>query len=258
MLMSTSQASQLFPHKQHLPQVSEAEYAIIEAYINVARAFAQMTYKSVYIIDYARLNFPFVSDNPLFLGGKTVDEVQNLGYEFYSECVPEEDMAFLKQVNQAGFSFYAGLPLLERKHYSISYNFHIEPLDKKGEKLLINHQISPLALDAKGNMWLGLCLVSLAASSEVGTAYITNSQTGEVWQFSPKSGKWKATESITLNEHEKAVIRLANQGFSVSDIAKQLHRSEDSIKGYRKKLFAKLGVSSISEAIALSTQRRLL
>ncbi|WP_242401590.1 response regulator transcription factor [Porphyromonas macacae] len=54
------------------------------------------------------------------------------------------------------------------------------------------------------------------------------------------------------------MIRLANQGFSVSEIAREINRSEDSVKGYRKSLFVKLGVTNISEAIAVATHRRLI
>lgn len=73
-----------------------------------------------------------------------------------------------------------------------------------------------------------------------------------------KNGRWKQIESVLLNEYEKAVIRLANQGLSVEKIAKEINRSENSVKGYRKNIFQKLGVGNISEAIAVATNRRLI
>lgn len=57
---------------------------------------------------------------------------------------------------------------------------------------------------------------------------------------------------------KKVVIRLANRGFSVKDNAGVMCHSADSVKGYRKSLFHKLGVGSISEAIAVVKQRRLI
>ena len=54
------------------------------------------------------------------------------------------------------------------------------------------------------------------------------------------------------------MIRLANQGLSVEKIAKEINRSENSVKGYRKNIFQKLGVGNISEAIAVATNRRLI
>lgn len=239
------------------PEIKDEQYDDLQPYIDSARAFAQITYKSIYIIDYNRMNFLYVSDNPLFLCGEDVDKVQREGYNFYYQHVPEEDLEFLTQINKAGFDFFKGIAVSERTQYTISYNFRITQKESK-EKILINHQITPLKLDSMGNIWLSLCLVSLAPTQEIGIAQITALKSNTTWQFSLKNGRWKQLENIVLTEQEKAVIRLANQGLSVGEIASEIHRSEDSVKGYRKSLFQKLRVGNISEAIAVATQRRLI
>ncbi len=239
------------------PQIGDEQYYGLQPYIDSAKAFARVSYKSLYIIDYNRMNFLYVSDNPLFLCGENVETVQQEGYDFYYNHVPEEDLEFLTQVNRAGFEFFKGVAVSERSQYTISYNFRITQKESR-EKILINHQITPLKLDSMGNVWLALCLVSLAPTQEVGIAYMTAVNSNSMWQFSLKSGRWKQIDSIVLNEYEKAVVRLANQGLSVGDIANEINRSEDSVKGYRKTLFQKLGVGNISEAIAVATHRRLI
>ena len=239
------------------PQIGDEQYYGLQPYIDSAKAFARVSYKSLYIIDYNRMNFLYVSDNPLFLCGENVETVQQEGYDFYYNHVPEEDLEFLTQVNRAGFEFFKGVAVSERSQYTISYNFRITQKESR-EKILINHQITPLKLDSMGNVWLALCLVSLAPTQEVGIAYMTAVNSNSMWQFSLKSGRLKQIDSIVLNEYEKAVVRLANQGLSVGDIANEINRSEDSVKGYRKTLFQKLGVGNISEAIAVATHRRLI
>ncbi len=239
------------------PQIGDEQYYGLQPYIDSAKAFARVSYKSLYIIDYNRMNFLYVSDNPLFLCGENVETVQQEGYDFYYNHVPEEDLEFLTQVNRAGFEFFKGVAVSERSQYTISYNFRITQKESR-EKILINHQITPLKLDSMGNVWLALCLVSLAPTQEVGIAYMTAVNSNSMWQFSLKSGRWKQIDSIVLNEYEKAVVRLANQGLSVGDIANEINRSEDSVKSYRKTLFQKLGVGNISEAIAVATHRRLI
>ena len=44
----------------------------------------------------------------------------------------------------------------------------------------------------------------------------------------------------------------------MNEIAETIYKSVDSVKGYRKSLFAKLGVSNITEAIACAKSRRLV
>ncbi len=247
----------LTPPADTRPRVDEALYKELHHYVESAKALARLTYKSLYIIDYNKLNFLYISSNPLFLCGESVDEVMSEGYQFYYQHVPEEDLVFLQQVNQAGFDFFRRIGISERTEYTISYNFRIIPSESK-EPILINHQLTPLRLDSEGNIWLSLCLVSLAHSREVGEAYISAVNSNKRWKFSLKSDHWKQIEDLTLSEHEKAVVSLAHQGLSVEEIAQIIHRSEDSVKGYRKALFQKLGVSNIAEAIAVATSRKLI
>lgn len=54
-------------------------------------AFARMTYQSIYLIDYYKNDFLYVSDNPLFLCGHTAMEVKDMGYSFFLKHVPENE-----------------------------------------------------------------------------------------------------------------------------------------------------------------------
>jgi transcriptional regulator, luxR family domain protein len=257
MSVNTNKDSRLQLPQYARPKIDDEQYTGLQPYIDSAKALARITYKSLYIIDYYRMNFLYVSDNPLFLCGESVETVQEEGYDFYYNHVPEDDLEFLTQVNRAGFEFFKGITVSERSYYTISFNFHLKKHETK-ERVLINHQITPLKLDSMGNVWLAFCLVSLAPSQESGVAYITAINSNTRWRFSLKNGRWKQIESVLLNEYEKAVIRLANQGLSVEKIAKEISRSENSVKGYRKNIFQKLGVGNISEAIAVATNRRLI
>ena len=45
---------------------------MLSTLVQTIEAFARVTYQSVYLIDYYRQEFLYVSDNPLFLCGHTV------------------------------------------------------------------------------------------------------------------------------------------------------------------------------------------
>ena len=55
---------------------------VLSTLVQTVEAFARVTYQSVYLIDYYRQEFLYVSDNPLFLCGHTAKEVKELGYSF--------------------------------------------------------------------------------------------------------------------------------------------------------------------------------
>lgn len=257
--MSTKQPSYapLSLTKALHPQVEETDYQGLQSYIDSIAAMARLTYKSLYIIDYNRMNFLYVSNNPLFLCGKTAEEVMREGYSFYYNHVPKQDFDFLNTVNRVGFEFLSQIPVLDRVKYTVSYNFHLNCATSVG-KMLINHRITPLKLSIDGNVWLALCVVDLAASKEMHVPYMTDTSSGCMWRYSKENGYWQLCPTVELSEYEKDVVRLAYQGSSVSEMAETIHRSDDSIKGYRKSLFSKLGVTNISEAIAAAILRRLI
>ncbi len=238
------------------PQVQEEDYQILDTCIDTLNAFTQLTYQSMYIIDYNRMNFLYVSDNPLFLCGRSVEEVKDEGYTFYFNNVPPKDLDFLIEINKAGFNFLAGIQREERLDYSISYNFNL--YTDKGRSVLINHQLTPFRLDKEGNMWLALCLVSLAPSQEEHQAGIRKRNDPSFWCYDMDKAIWQKKDLILLTDNEKMIIHLAHQGYSIKSMAKLLHKSEDTIKGYRREVFQKLQVSNISEAIAYATLYRLI
>ncbi|MDE6225083.1 MAG: helix-turn-helix transcriptional regulator, partial [Muribaculaceae bacterium] len=59
------------------------DYSRVDDFIRTAEAFSRATYQSVYIIDYFKKKFLYVSPNSLFWGGLTPDEVCDLNYRFY-------------------------------------------------------------------------------------------------------------------------------------------------------------------------------
>ncbi len=103
----------------------EPDYGLADTFVRTAEAFANATYQSVYIIDYFRKNFLYVSPNSLFLCGMSPEAVKELGYQFYLDHVPTDEVGMLLEINQAGFSFINRIPPAERKKYTISYDFHI-------------------------------------------------------------------------------------------------------------------------------------
>ena len=69
---------------------------------------------------------------------------------------------------------------------------------------------------------------------------------------------WHTCEAITLKPEEKQILTLAAQGFTTKEIGEQLFRSENTVKFYRKALFEKLEVTSITEALAFATNYGLI
>lgn len=235
--------------------VTSQDYIAARNYVEAIKSIVQIAYESIYVIDYNAQNFLYVSPNPLFLCGMTPEEVRQLGYKFYMTHVPEDELKMLLRINTVGFQFFNRQPKEERHLFSISYDFHIL---NNGQSILINHKLTPLAMDRNGHMWLGVCYVSISNNDCSGNIRVQKAGQSCYWIYEPAIDKWIEKEGIKLTDCEKEVLMLSAQGLTVDEIADRVHRAKDSIKSRRRTIFNKLGVSSMSEALALAANYKLI
>lgn len=224
-------------------------------YLETVKTFSRITNKSIYIVDYQSKGFDFVSENPLFLCGHSAEDVQKMGYDFYLKHVPEEDLQLLLTINTVGFDFYESIPLEERKKYIISYDFQLVQAD--GRKVLINQKLTPLFLTEDGKIWKALCFVSLSSASSPGNIRIYKDGENKMFSYNLKDTCWVASEKVTLTNREKEIIQYSIKNASIKEIAETLFVSPDTVKFHRKKLFEKLEVSNISEAVSYVISDRI-
>jgi DNA-binding CsgD family transcriptional regulator len=234
----------------------DRDYKAIQSYIVEAKTFSHTIYQSVYIIDYYKRGFVYVSDNPLFLCGRSATVVQKMGYLFYFYHVPKEDLELLLEINEAGFSFYNELPIEDRLKYSISYDFRLMQANK--HFFLINHKLVPLVLDKSSNIWLALCIVSASSNSKPGNIIIQNNNGDKIFKYDTEKKFWKKLPSIKLTNTEKEVLLLSRQGLTMKEIAERLFVTIHAVKLTRGKILDKMNVTNISEAIASAANYRLI
>jgi len=225
-------------------------------YLEAIKAFARTTYQSIYVIDYEKKGFEYVCENPLFLCGHTSEEVKQMGYAFYFKYVTEEDLDLLLKINTIGFDFYEKIPVEERKLYTIVYDFHLKNPD--GKAILINQKLTPVYLSSTGKIWKAICIVSLSSEKSSGNIKIIKKGDNQVFKYDLKGSFWKTMEKIVLTSREKEILQYSIRGYTISEIAETIFVSPDTVKFHRRKLFSKLEVNNISEAIAFTTNNGLL
>lgn len=253
---SMEEIKRFFNEKNEISSNAEIDFGQTNDYLEIVKAFSRITYQSIYIIDYQKKSFEYVSDNPLFLCGKSAEEVKELGYEFYFQFVKPEDLEMLIKINEVGFEFYEKLPVEERKQYTISYDFHI--INEKKNAVLINHKLTPIFLTKDGKIWMAMCIVSLSSSSTAGNILISKDGSDEIWRYNMAAQKWEQEEKIKLSQREYEILSLYASGLTINEIAGKLFITSDTVKFHRKKLFERIDTNNIAEALAYAKTNKLL
>jgi DNA-binding CsgD family transcriptional regulator len=179
-----------------------------------------------------------------------------LGYEFYFRNVPEKDLELLHTINEAGFDFYEQIPGDQKKEYRITYDFHL--ISKNGKHILINHKLTPLFLTSAKKMWKAMCIVSISHRQQAGNVFIERQGSDEYWELDTESRIWRKSAKPKLTEREVEVLRLYAQGLTIHQIAEKLFVVPDTVKYYRRKIFERLEVSNISEALAYAVNSKII
>lgn len=248
--------SDFFSSRNTVDNISKNEMKQLGDYLEPVKAFARTTYNSIYIINYEKKGFEYVSENPLFLCGHTAKEVQELGYAFYFKYVVKEDLDLLLKINTVGFDFYQNIPVEERLYHTITYDFHLKNPD--GKTILINQKLTPIFLTQDGKIWKAICIISLSSEHKSGNIKIYKKGDNKIFKYDLEGDFWKTMEKIKLSNREKEVLRFSIRGFTISEIAEAIFVSPDTVKFHRRKLFEKLEVTNISEAIAHATNNKLI
>jgi DNA-binding NarL/FixJ family response regulator len=124
-------------------------------------------------------------------------------------------------------------------------------------RTLINHKLTPLALDDEHNIWLALCVVTHSAAARAGNITITKKGSNKLFEYNRTAKKWTTQKKIKLTNQEKEILTLTVQGFTMCEIAQKLKIVEVTVKFHKKNIFNKLQVKNIAAAISCATNYNL-
>lgn len=211
---------------------------------------------SLYVIDYLKRSFVYVSPNMLFLCGYSVEQVIEWGYSFYTKVIPERDLKRLLEINKAGFDFYYKLPIEKRYMYFIEYDFDLVHINKKVTR--VNQRLIPLIINKEGDLWLAVCVVTPTYSKARDKTIIKNFNTGEQFIYQEREKSWYKNTLPPLTAKETLILQLSSQGCTNADIAEELLLNVNTIKFYKKNIFHKLDVKNCIEAITVASHWGLI
>lgn len=238
-----------FPN--YITQINEKIYKDIHTYLEILDASARLTNNCNYLIDFYRGEVLYMSYNPLFLCGVEASDIKLLGSTFNKKFVSEKENKMITELIGTWLYFIEKQPIKDRKLFTIRYDYYL------GKKL-INVSMTPAFLCENGKPWIVICNAKLSTHSHSGNGVIYKYNSPQIWEYSFISKKWKENEIVTLTEMEQQIIRFSIQGKKEDDICKLIFRSKDGLKSIKKKMFYKMDVQNITEAVSFALSHGLV
>lgn len=228
---------------------------IIKTVIQTADIMARCTHLCLIVLDVISHKYVYVSDNPLLLSGVSPDEAMKKGFAFYVDNVPEDEVPLMQTVSALGWKFYNSLPPEERPEYTLSYSYHFYVNETP---CLVTQYMTPMVMSENGETWLALSAFGISSHKEPGHVTMRKKGTPELWNYDFEKNVWVNKPSLSLTDIERSIIIMSAQGFTMDEIANRINRSVDTVKFHKRKLFAKLQVKTIAEALTVANVSKLI
>lgn len=231
--------------------IPPSRYDEIESYTALLEGVTRLTNQCVYLIDFYKGDLIYLSDNPMFLGGMSASEVKRRGPSFYRHLITDETNEMVVEIWQKWLDFLDEKSIEKRLQYTLSYDYLLE-------NRYMTVSLTPVFLSAEGKPWLVLCYAKSSIKCKQGNAVIRRSNSRYAWQYSFITKQWEKIEKLLLNEMEKEVLRLSMQGKNEEEISTLIFRSHDGLKSIKRRIFKKLDVHNITEAVSHAMSRGLI
>jgi len=213
---------------------------------NILYAFNQSCGGNYYMLDYSQQKIIVDDLSSAVLCGYSKEVIEKDGFDFFKRILSPAEQQWLDKVNLAGWKVLFLYEEVKRKDLVISYDLTIKTVH--GLKNILHHKITPFKLCNNGNMWLGLCHVTISPHKEMkNKAYITNTVDGRRYNFEKDDFVLSKIEILT--NREKQVLILMSQDLTITEMSKNLHVSEPVLNRIKRKIFDKLEVEKATSAI---------
>lgn len=216
-------------------------------YIKMAEVVPCTSNGLVYVISLRYKRVLYISQCQLLVPVVDTAQVYACGLDYIYTLMEESEAEHLHTAFHSILADYKQMPEAGRFNYHIYIN-HLLQKGKKRYMLFNKLSVLSHSMDGQPDVLWGVAKVGKASyllsimAGAPGTEYFRN--------YSFTNNAEAGVVFVELTDGERTMLSLAQCGYSVAEIAQAMNRTEDTVKFYRRQIFHKFGVDTISEAVA--------
>ena len=216
-------------------------------YIKMAEVVPCTSNGLVYVISLRHKRVLYISQCQLLVPVVDTAQVYACGLDYIYTLMEESEAEHLHTAFHSILADYKQMPEAGRFNYHIYIN-HLLQKGKKRYMLFNKLSVLSHSMDGQPDVLWGVAKVGKASyllsimAGAPGTEHFRN--------YSFTNNAEVGVVFVELTDGERTMLSLAQCGYSVAEIAQAMNRTEDTVKFYRRQIFHKFGVDTISEAVA--------
>ncbi len=222
-----------------------------EEKIAFAEALTKVIPYGVILIDFLKHQPLYISPNVLYLwnapkcGGEKPSS--------FVQFIKESEARLLLKIFMAYQKMLQTIPKEESLGTALVFDLKLAAAEKY--ERIVHHRITPINLLPNGEMWYGIGILSPSVNTVSGNVIVYQKRAKTFLQLNLNTSQWEKISFPSLNAIEKEILLLSSQGFTVNQISQEMFRSVDGIKTAKRRLFQKLKVENLQQALTLLSHR---
>lgn len=222
--------------------------------IQTVDAIARINNQSCFVIDFDNHELLYRSEQLVYIDEATLKDKRRECANPYWSLISEETLEKLLMIK----NYY---PEVDERFSLEEYANHVNTIDYpiilRNHELFINQKFTPLQMRSDAITKIGMFTINYSNKKNIESTIITPSGKRFIFDFAQKRYQ-EYDLGITLTLVEKAILHRARQGMTNEEIAKNLFISVNTVKTHRMRIFKKLQVETITEALTVVGNYQLL
>lgn len=232
----------------------EEKYKInVESMVRAIDAMARLNNQSIFVVDVHKNKLIYKSERLLCIDEATDKDKKRDCENPYLELVSNETLEKLVLIREK----YLWLnKKLCNNHFVNNICIVDYPILLRKHEFFITQKFTPITSGIDGIPQVGIITTCHSNKTEFECVVLNPSGENYVFDFN----KCQFTEcnlSVALTCVEKAILQRARKGMATKEIAESLCISVNTVKTHRNRIFKKLHVNNISEALAVLSNYNL-
>lgn len=227
--------------------ISEEEYNGMDLQFEAIDAAARITNESLFVVDFSKNRIVYRTENLLFVDEATMRDVQRESANPYWALIHDDDLGLILEARDAYLKLLDELSVIQRQKHTFLTDIRVI-LHRRA--YVISQKFTPLKLRPDGKLWLGLFCMTTSSNKTVESEHIAVFGEGFRYVYNQTNKSFLPFgRDMQLTLMEKNILLLASKGLTMEQIADNLNKSVNTIKTHRSRLFNKLQVNSMREAL---------
>lgn len=229
-------------------KVSDAEYENMHLLYDTLDAAARVSNSTMFVIDFSQNKLVYRTEKLLFADDACIKDVQRENANPYWSLMTTEDMNVMLETRKAYLNLIDGFTVEQRLRHFFIMDYSIV---LNNRRFVITQKFTPLKLRPDGKLWLGLFFITTSPNTACANIFVF----GECFRYIYDSTEKRFilyNGGNILTSIEKSILLRASKGLTTQQIADELCLSINTIKTHKFRLFGKLHVCSMNEALRVA------